>query len=519
VTLALPESEILGSDTPRVWTPPDRELTPETSLGFSVIAFAQNVLGIDPFPWQKWLYIHALELKEDGSLRFSEIHLLVARQNGKTLWVVILILWRMFVHQRGNLVLGAAQNRDYALATWAETKAMALDNPILSKRMRRGSMKSGNETVQTVDGSRYMVVTLKDDAGRSKTAGTLFLDELREHESWGAWNALSSTTLVVEDSLTIGASNAGDAKSIVLRTKRDQAHGQILRKQTAASPLGWFEWSAPDGCDLDDILGWRQANPSLGYSITVSALRAERSKPDNAFRTENLCQWVDMLQAGVIPEQNWQYAKDRHSRREDPTVPVAVAVDVSWDRSHASVAVAFRRPDGRVHVELVAYRAGLTWVTRWFKSRLTVTDPRLIEELELPGPQTGPSWFDGRVALQGRGCPATALIDPLRKVGVEVVPLVGPDLTTSAGVFYDRVVNEEDPKSPIIVHRGQPVLDEAVRNTLAKTTGDAWLLDRRESLSDASPLVACTEAVWLLDQPLPEIRRSAYDDGAAFEVL
>lgn len=517
MTLAARVPEVVGSETPRIWTPPDRELTPETSLGFSVIKFSQNILGIDPYPWQKWLYIHALELNDDGSLRFSEIHLLVARQNGKTRWVKTLILWRMFAHQPSNLVLGAAQNRDYALATWAETKAEALDIPILAKRMRRGSMKSGNETVQTVAGARYMVVTLKDDAGRSKTAGTLFLDELREHETWGAWNALSSTTLVVEDSLIVGASNAGDVKSVVLRAKREYAHGQITRGQTEASPLGWFEWSAPDGCDLDDIAGWRQANPSLGHSMTLDALKAQRSKPDNAFRTENLCQWVDMLQAGIIPEVNWQYAKDRTSRREAGTV-AAASVDVSWDRSHAAVAVAFRRPDGRVHVEVVAYRVGLAWVARWFKSRLTV-DARRAEELGLPGPQTGPSWFDGRVALQGRGCPATALVDPLTEAGVEVVPLVGPAVTLSAGVFYDRVVNEGDPEHPVIVHRGQPILDESIRGTLAKTTGDAWLLDRRESTSDASPLVACVQAVWLLDQPRPEVRRSAYDDGATFEVL
>jgi hypothetical protein len=102
---------------------------------------------------------------------------------------------------------------------------------------------------------------------------------------------------------------------------------------------------------------------------------------------------------------------------------------------------------------------------------------------------------------------------------VEVVPVIGPDVTLSAGNFYDLVVNTEDPSSPVAVHRGQPVLDESIRGTLARTTGDAWLLDRRESLSDASPLVACVEAAWLLDQPRPETRRSAYDDGADFEVL
>ena len=46
------EREILGHTEPRIFTPPLRELTPETSLGFTVIKFSQTVLGIDPYPWQ-----------------------------------------------------------------------------------------------------------------------------------------------------------------------------------------------------------------------------------------------------------------------------------------------------------------------------------------------------------------------------------------------------------------------------------------------------------------------------------
>ena len=55
-----------GSETPRVWTPPLRKLTPKTSAGFECIDFAESVLGIRLFPWQKWTLIHALELLPDG---------------------------------------------------------------------------------------------------------------------------------------------------------------------------------------------------------------------------------------------------------------------------------------------------------------------------------------------------------------------------------------------------------------------------------------------------------------------
>ena len=512
---------VYGSEVSRLFTPPDRELTPETSLGYSVIAFSENVLGIKLFPWQKWFYIHALELRPDGRLRYKEIHLTVARQNGKTRVIKTLLLWRLFVHQRHDLILGAAQNRGEAFATWTAVKEEALENPILSPRMSRGSMKSGNEQIKTVWGSKYQVVTLKADAGRGKTAGTVFLDELREHKTEDAWNALSSTVLVPKDSLILTASNAGDATSVVMRAKREFCLGALTRMDTAGSPIGWFEWSAPDGCDLDDVDAWAMANPSLGWTIQVEDIQAARAKSDNAFRTENLCQWVDILESGIIPVDNWLHGMDRLAKRP-ADAKASVSIDTSWNRTKTAIAVAWDWEDetGRPRraVEVVAYRVGMDWAVKWLQDRLTLTE-REARKLGLPGAQVGAAWFDGRVAVQGRGAPASALIKPLRAAGIDVVELTGPALAESAGNFYSRVVNAKDPEAPEIAHRGQPILDEAVRGTMAKTAGDAWFLDRRGSTSDSSPLVACSQADWLHDQPRPETRRSAYDEGADFAML
>jgi hypothetical protein len=55
---------ILGFETPRIFTPPRRELTEETTHGFACIAFAEEVLEVKLFPWQRWLLLHALELDE-----------------------------------------------------------------------------------------------------------------------------------------------------------------------------------------------------------------------------------------------------------------------------------------------------------------------------------------------------------------------------------------------------------------------------------------------------------------------
>jgi hypothetical protein len=62
--------DLKGRTEPRLFTPPLRELTPETSFGFDVIEFAEDI-GWPLDPWQQWAVIHMGELKEDGTPRFG----------------------------------------------------------------------------------------------------------------------------------------------------------------------------------------------------------------------------------------------------------------------------------------------------------------------------------------------------------------------------------------------------------------------------------------------------------------
>ena len=110
-----------GCEQPRIFTPPLRDLTPDTTLGFEVIDFAENVLGIKLHPWQKWLFVHALEIIDAQSgwmLRFRTVVVLVGRQNGKTTMGAILSLYFLYA-LRSGLVIGTAQDLEQAEDTWA----------------------------------------------------------------------------------------------------------------------------------------------------------------------------------------------------------------------------------------------------------------------------------------------------------------------------------------------------------------------------------------------------------------
>jgi hypothetical protein len=153
--------KVFGRTEPRLWTRPLRELTPETSLGFEVIDFAREILGVELYPWQCWLLIHALELLEDGQYRFKRIIVLVARQQGKTTLASVLATWWLYVDSARNpdrvppmkfKVVGVAQNLDIAREPWAAVKAWC--DPARSRSWRARGRTTKSVQVRTREASR-----------------------------------------------------------------------------------------------------------------------------------------------------------------------------------------------------------------------------------------------------------------------------------------------------------------------------------------------------------------------------
>lgn len=516
---------LLGSETPRVFTPPLRELTPETSLGYSVIQFADEVLDVELYAWQQWLLIHALELLEDGSFRFRNVVVLVARQNGKSTLSQVLALWFIYVYGY-NLVLGTAQDLDTAEEVWQGAVDLVLetdddDDPVrpeLFDLHKRVVMVNGKKSLDLKTGARYKVKAANRRAGRGLSGDLIMLDELREHQTWDAWGAITKTTMARAEAMIWALSNAGDAASIVLRYLRKMAHAAIgdpdglngddppvipddEDDEMALEPddsLGIFEWSAPPGCDVRDRKGWAMANPSLGQKTRTGSGITERTvasacgtDPEWVFRTEVLCQWSDGTLDGPFPTGAWESGLDSNSQIAGGSRIVA-CLDLSWNRDTAHVGIAGRREDGLPHIQVVASRAGTDWVVPWF------TDAENTHRKEWP------------VVVQ-KGSPAWSLAEPLREAGINVIEWSGSNIGVAHGAFYDLVApprdedNEDEDAEQLpsgLRHVAQPVLDLPAATASTRPLGDGvWAWDRKKSPHDAAPLVTVTGALWWLMVP------------------
>jgi hypothetical protein len=537
---------LYGNTAPRVFTPPLRELHPgnsfekATSLGFEAIRLGEKVLKLKLNPWQKLFLISALELREDGNLRFRTVLLMVARQNGKTTVVNLMTIWRLFVDE-AQLIIGTAQNLDVAESTWEEVLGMIEESTALSKELGKVSRTNGRKFFRIrPKGKRpreYKIQTASRSGGRSLSADMVFLDELREHFNYEAWNAITKTMMAKKRAQNICASNAGDKFSIVLNEQRKRAHGRLgdpdgLYQEGESLPggddtsFGIFEWSAKPGRDIWDRKGWQEANPSLGFTVFEEAISsAAASDPEAGFRTEVLCQKVDLLHVSPFGSQEvWEAGIDPASAISK-TSRFTYAFDMSRDRSRVFIARAGYREDGNVHVEIRISRPGTGWVKNWLKVENVMPDGTVV-----PARKDNP--LLAGIAVQTSSAAAALLTSgDFDDLNVNVMEWGGADLHKGTGAFYDLVQNtfrgteKDDSKvddefdatldgdATKVFHREQAVLDRPAAYAKKKrmgNTGFAW--DAVDSPVEVAPLNAATAAVWAL-MSLREEVKSAYAQG------
>jgi len=510
---------IVGCEQPRIFTPPKRELTPETTHGFAAIAFAQDVLGVRLFPWQRWLLIHALELDEDGAYRYRFVVVNVARQNGKTLLMLILALWHIYALDSPT-VIGTAQDLANAEKAWAEAVEWAQSDEELEELIEKVSL-GHPKVMRLVTGCQYRVAAASRRGGRGFSGDLILLDELREHQTWDSWSAVTNTMNARPKAQAWAFSNAGDALSTVLRYLRAQAHRELgwpdgdgdaeilegldeemqeyLDQTADEQVLGWFEWSASPSAKRTDRGAWAQANPSMNHTdivencVTERAIAAAlRTNPPSQFEIEVLCRWVSMAESGPFPEGSWRETLDNEARPAEDT-PRFVCLAVSWNRGKCYIARAARDADGNPVAGIAADRAGTDWVIPW-----------LIDNRDS---YTG-------IVIQSNGAPETSLIDDIANAvtaegapaNLPVIAWAGPDLGSATGIVFDRLDKRR------IRHLAHPGLDAAATSASVKVLSQgAWVIDLASSPTDAAPLKAFIGAVWATETAAP-LRRSAYED-------
>lgn len=466
------QSELLGSTTPRLATPPLRDLTPDTSYGFDVIDFARDVLGTPLDPWQEWAAVHLGEMLPDGRPRFRVAMVLAPRQNGKTLLGRALIAYWMWVEQV-PLTGITSTDRTYAKRTWSDIVETSRDNQWLARRLGPKSLRLtiGEESLKTVDGAEVVFSANNRRAFRSTTLHRWLCDELREHADTATWDSAGNAQNAVTGAQTVVLTNQGDDRSVVLDALRAAALAYLETGQ-GDPRLGLLEWSAPDGSDPTDLAALAMANPQLGRRIDPDALlgaamraKAAGGEELSGFQTEVMCMRVHELNPAINPIAWKACGTETPIDLAEHRNRVALCFDIALDGSHATLAAAAHL-DGKTHTEVVEQ-----WDGHGCAQQLRRELPGIVRRIK---PRTV-VWFPN---------------GPAAAVAVTLTERKGTDRWPPRGVTVEEIKSEitavcmglaDIVDGGELVHPDDPMLNAHATSATKLWRGDAWVFQRKDS--------------------------------------
>ncbi len=426
--------------------------------------------GLVPDDWQRlvledWLAVNG------GRWASLTCGLSVARQNGKNGALEVREVFGMV--GRGEKVLHTAHQVKTAQKHFRRLKhffGKKVDDPTarfpeLNALVSEIRNVNGQEAIYLKNGGSVELVARSQGSGRGFTVDVIVCDEAQDMSD-DDLEALLSTS---------SASPLGDPQWIYTGTPPGpRANGEVFTRVRAEALSGkshkhcWHEWSVESDSDLDNVENWHRANPALGTRLLVDVVQGERSNlSDAGFGRERLGMWDEANTNRVIDATTWAACADEKSKAVDR---FAIAVDVSPDRSVASVSVAGQRQDGLWHVALDEQRNGVGWLVDYVAGLCERNDIRAVV-------------IDG-------ASPAASIIDALKDRKIKVTTTGPRDMAQACGMFYDGTMEGW------LRHTAQPQLNSALGVARKRALQDAWAWNRKNQSSDITALVACTLALW-----------------------
>jgi len=410
-------------------------------------------------PWQRHVADVASEVLDDGTPAYRSVVLQVPRQAGKTTLMLAWEIHRALRWGRPQQIVYTAQDGTKAREKFKDDHLPLIESTPLSAAVKRVYMANGTESVLFKNGSRLRPAASTENALHGKTLDLAILDEARFDKTNAREAGALPAMATKNDAQILIVSTAGDIESTFFRNKVEQ--GRAAVEADIRDGIAYFEWSAREDADIEDPAVWWETHPSLGFTITEKTISHALATAEN--RDSFAQEWLNIWSKSVITliePKAWQKVQDRKAA---PEGELSFCLDVSLDRSSASIAVS----DKAGRIEIIDYRPGVSWVAQRCQ--------QLARRHRAP------------VVVDGYG-PAGTLLEPLEALGVQVVKYATRDVANAVGLFYDAI------NAATIKVRPNEALDAAAAGVRKKMLGSAWLFARNDLQTDITPLYAASLA-------------------------
>lgn len=451
---------LIGRQTPEI----ECRHPGDESEGDRCATFAFRI-GLRCMPWQ-WLILRAmlslLDPNQWGERLFTHRNVVIecSRQNGKTLIVIVRILWGLF--RRRERILYTAQEWKTAEDVFDRVCAVIDRVPAFQRQLAaKPSKKDNRGVILLVDGTKADFGPRSLNFGRGLTeVDLLIMDEAYDVVPKHSAN-LTGTQRAAQNPQTIWLSTPPVAAEHPHCHKLAGFHR--LGKAGAKNPqralrLYYALFAAPDGMARTDPKAYPLAHPSLGVVGSVEevqdALQSSQTAADIALFD------ADYLGRGQYPPPETTVVSEIDARKwadmakgatPQLTGETVLVIERTLDRKQWLLFGGRATTTGRTHIE-VGYGGACTVDEFVLK---------VVAAVEAMDPNT--------VAVRG-GSDGSELESKLIKAGVEPTPITKVEVAAFCGGFLDAVGEQQ------VSHRDQPELNRAMRHAVKhRRTGGGFV--------------------------------------------
>lgn len=459
-------ARLLGFDTP------GRELHPQQF----VIADALNATG------------------DDGLALHTTTGVCVPRRATKTTSIWFVALGRIMTRSRYKVLYvgqsGVKGRERFMTDVVDELEALYdLDDPSCPFKINR-SMSAPSITWKAT-GSSITIKPPKPANVRGDAYDLIIVDEAQELA------ALLSTQLIAAIKPTfdtrpgaqlVVAGTAGEARSGLLwdtlENGRDGKAGIVEYAADPDTPL--FDRDKPE--EIDGTTGdpevWLSAHPGINTLTTLAVVESNFEDFGTVeFAREYLGIWPLGGANALISAVNWDLCRLDGALPAPPTSPqaaaaISFALTIAVDHAGrcATIAGAFRSPEGLIHVGIIDHRQGTAWIAK--------------RAAQLSRQYRVPIIYDGRSATNGVVTEALNRMTPRPKLE----PKTWADVSTGAAGLL-ALINDAG-----LRHYDQPELNDAVKHARKRNVKDGsdalrWSFGKVSSEDVITPVEAMSLAV------------------------
>lgn len=399
-----------------------------------------------PLDWQKAILRRWMAHDEEGKWANQNAGLLVPRQNGKS-WLAEARILGGMIFLGEHLIYTAHQS-----TTVDEIKRRVLRffydaEPEIRDLLTSEFDKEPKsfDYIELRNGGRCVFRTRTRSSGLGFTSDTIINDECQEEndaQEEALLPTISAGPLQNPQVIMMGTPpTSGSTGTVFLRARRNLLQGK--------SDICWQEWSVENITDNHDEDAWYTTNPSLGYLVSVKAVRAEANAMSQDSFNKMRLGWIPGVDAQrVFTDDEWnELAIKEVKLPENPEL--VYAVKFAPDRSAVTLAVGVPIGD-KVHIEVIERKRmsdGIAWLVKWLLDRWKNCNKIIID------------------GAAGQGLLVEELIRSDKRIAKRLLTPNVKEAGSAYASFYQAIQDKT------LTHYNQPLLNSAIRTSKRRDIG------------------------------------------------